>query len=1304
MTINVKHFDTLTRQDLDVEENIKNSLAEYLFPDTEFAIGSIYQDITTSEHLDQYQEKTLQFASGERMYFADSSARSLVYPNQSDGAAYGSLVFTPCQEFKEVEARVLVVDHETGANGGILPPETAKELVGDCYGKISPQIAEQLTGVMKTPFQFRLGIKPQTESPVYRIAKGTLAPAVLDNLSGAKVVTTRSEQGKLITKTGYDLILPTSSFKGRKEGYDPIEPGEYNLTVGIGIKTLAQYGEQSLGTQVLVNYPKAVSCELLPTLQDEADKLAANQSSPQQLAQHYIELYEQRKEAMRVGEIDESNFNYAELEGFDQIIDEAFGDEIEIENTTEQDWTLYRLLKADTQGKITEHPKIVDELNKFVRKRWVEIATGRAIKFQAGLAQPSLKLKEDEICIPHIPPGKEVIVTRSPLINSNGVIVLKNRHLPEVQHLQGVVHINPDTAAKCLQCDYDGDRLAFETADKYPVLAAEVKEYNLEQNRYPDIVKKDKVAYKGTFQEIALSAAENKIGLIANQIQRAVANKWETYGLPDAQKPSYIKEISQKMKALLEDNSVAIPQKYQERVNQLANFPQQPKPQEIDQALENLRSLNFDLVADLGNELQVAVDGPKSAARPDEAQLKNLKAIGGYKYPQWLYEKKNPKAYQNRPMKSNGYSPIDLMIRQTNKTFQESQLKESPTVSFRPFFEDVPFTNVQEQRAKNIKDTYNALIGKAIEAQKREDKPVLKVTSATSSKTIEITDLKSFSSIWRVDKLDIGIRAHPEETKQNRGTLRAVVIQDNGIEQDVGILSAEQVKEFGLKHGHSLRGAAVALDSGITKAPVKAMFSQATDYLEKIRQETPQSEKQAIASALWHVTHTKGKDNYNKKATVALNLFLDEVIKQLQKSPLQDLKAVGVLYSGDYGDRIWKGETVDCEIVKNPDKQYTSHSDKLVLVEGKPLAPLSIESSSFPVGTKFKASITTPLGASVIATTPLGNSMKLTEIKNGAYPNLNWKGESAKIKLGWQIIKGKEKAVALFDGKRLGILDKDSTNKVESRGLVTSGSTLPVTLVRSPATTADLKVDVGSIVYPWQSSEKQAEAVSVKENNSLSSSKQSESIALEENLSTASIVAPIVQDFLKLKGTDHYQGQKYNAAWNKDTQTLILENANDSSIKLSAQLIDGEWQPQRNNLTVPDVEYFQDMKPKIQAQLKSNLTIEQKKQLFRQEYERLREQVHSNPNHHNAEFEKVDLAIAMLVLSESAQNNQSKNLLNRVGQVLSQSDRLREWKQSMPEGEYKTSAQEYIIQTFEKASQIRENILSARQHNLDLVR
>ena len=107
--------------------------------------------------------------------------------------------------------------------------------------------------------------------------------------------------------------------------------------------------------------------------------------------------------------------------------------------------------------------------------------------------------------------------------------------------------------------------------------------------------------------------------------------------------------------------------------------------------------------------------------------------------------------------------------------------------------------------------------------------------------------------------------------------------------------------------------------------------------------------------------------------------------------------------------------------------------------------------------------------------------------------------------------------------------------------------------------------------------------------------------------------------------------------------------------------------------------------------------VEQKKQQFRQEYERLRDVIH--PNIRSAGMEKVDIAVAMWVIKESLESGRSDNLLNRVGEVLCQSDLLREWKQSMPEGEYKKKAKEYIIQKFERASLIRESILAERQRN-----
>jgi hypothetical protein len=420
MTLTLKHFDTKLKLDTGVEEKIENSLAEYLYPDVEFAIGTVYPGSTTAQDLGEHEGKTLQFAAGERMFFAsDDKVRDRIYPNASDGAAYGSLLFTPCRDFKEFEnLRLMVIDDTTGENGGFLALDVAKNLVGDCYGKISLDLAEELTGSSNTPFQFRLGIKEQEKNPVARIAKGTLAPFRLEQVGEALI----RDNGK----TGYDMVLATSSFKGRK-GEDAIAPGEYNLTVGLGIKTLAEYGKHSLGTQILVNYPRAVEADMLPRLKLDAMILANIQSDPRKIAQHYVETYSLRK-ALVNGEAESKISDFSgDLAQEVESVFSNLGESGELNpEQQQQDQLIYRLIKADLEGhfQILEHPKIIAELQEFVRASWVDIATGRAIKFNSGLAQPSLKLAENEICVPYIPEGEEIIVTRSPLVNSNGVIVL----------------------------------------------------------------------------------------------------------------------------------------------------------------------------------------------------------------------------------------------------------------------------------------------------------------------------------------------------------------------------------------------------------------------------------------------------------------------------------------------------------------------------------------------------------------------------------------------------------------------------------------------------------------------------------------------------------------------------------------------------------------------------------------------------------------------------------------------------------------------------------------------------------------
>ncbi|MBD2605945.1 hypothetical protein H6G81_15805 [Scytonema hofmannii FACHB-248] len=1096
MTLTLKHFDTKLKLDTGVEEKIENSLAEYLYPDVEFAIGTVYPGSTTAQDLEEHEGKTLQFAAGERMYFAsDDKVRDSIYPNASDGAAYGSLLFTPCRDFKELKnLRLIVIDDATGENGGFLPLDVAKNLVGDCYGKISLDLAEELTGSSNTPFQFRLGIKEQEKNPVARIAKGTLAPFRLEQVGEALI----RDNGK----TGYDMVLATSSFKGRK-GEDAITPGEYNLTVGLGIKTLAEYGKHSLGTQILVNYPRAVEADMLPRLELDAMILANIQSDPRKIAQHYVETYSLRKAFVN----GEGKSKILDFEGdLAEEVESVFSNlgesgELNPEQQQQQDQLIYRLIKADLEGhfQILEHPKIIAELQEFVRASWVDIATGRAIKFNSGLAQPSLKLAENEICVPYIPEGEEIIVTRSPLVNSNGVIVLTNRHLPEVMKLSGTVHINPKTAADNLQADFDGDRLAFAHKRDFPTLAAEVKEYNLPANRYPDVVKKAKVPYQGTFAEIAVSAMENKIGLIANEIQKNVALQWETQLMPKEEEYGYLRRISAHLSnigAKHKNGEINIPEEILKQITPITKLPASLTTEQIKQGLSEVRNLLRSLVGELSNELQVAVDGPKSALRPDESILKYCQEICNYTSVVWLTDKKNPEAFLNRGMKSTNHSPIDLMVKQTNQHFEENQLIARQLEQFRALYPGVEFTQEHKDQATTIKNTYNGLIKEAIrleEKRKLEPGPSLIITSATSGRQIEVTNLIKFDTsqnpnLWKATELSIRLEDR-KATKDMPQTLAAnVTFKDpktvEKTSQSIGTVSVASVREHNLKAGMTIKQGKVSFQPGVSKSIVEAAFSKASEYLETVRNSTSESEKLPLAAALHNITHTEESHLYQgrKKASVAFAAFPDQIIGQLKELQFTNLSVVGTHQpSSQHNGRNWHGEKVPIKIELDADPRDPNISQRWVIAEGKKLAMFNSESPQLPTGTEAVATITSPPSASVIITSSKGNQLKVGQIKKYAFGDRSFQGESYTISIELKSNSDHRKPptpLALVNGKALGVIDKDSfavlSEKVQAANQSIESLKFNATIQSAPATTAHLIIDPATVRYPEEWTNKDA--------------------------------------------------------------------------------------------------------------------------------------------------------------------------------------------------------------------------------------
>jgi hypothetical protein len=1109
MTLKLSHFDTKTKQDTGIEEKLENTLAEYLFPGVTVGIGTAYPSATIPEELQEHNGKTLQFSAGERMFFAsDNTIRSKLYPNPSDGAAY-PLPFTPCRSFHELEnVRILVVDDVTGDSGGVIANADARKLVGDCKGLIDLRFAAALryrnfasaNNIDVRAFQFRLGIKPQAESRVMRIAKGTLAPAGLDKLGESNFrMGGNVRDGTLRSRFGYDLVLATSSFKGRK-GEDAIKPGEYVLSIGLGVKALALYREHSLGTQILVNYPSSVKKEILPIIKQQAQQLAQDQKDIKKLAQRYVETYELRQSVLARNQELEPELK-VDIEKFSIFDNLDSGGEIEDNQSSDnsppsdKDLLLYSLLKTDLANycQLIEHPKVVAELQDFVRKKWVEIATGRSIKFTSGLAQPSLELNHDEICVPYLDENEEIIVTRSPLINSNGVITLKNKHLPSM--LDGCVYIHPKTAMDNMQCDFDGDLLAFAPSKDFPHLAAEVKEKNLPENRYPDIVKKTKVPYQGSFESIAISAMENKIGIIANEIQKNIALQCEICAMPQSEKFGYFKQVSNHFGKVLQQyqqGKLEITDKIIKQIKEVATTSVNSlNHAELEQKLHQVKGILFDCVAELGNELQVAADGPKSALRPDDAILKYCQKITGYKEVEWLADKKDKEAFTNRVMKTNGYSPIDLMIQQTNQIFEQSQITARPIEQFRRLYPSIEFNDQQKGKAQEIKNCYNSLVKQRIqleEFQKVEHGPYLVITSPLTGKQLEITNLIEFDmaknpNFWKASELTI--RVEPRKPSKNMPQVfKATVKYRNAdgvdIDATIGTISMKSMKEHEIKSGMSIKQGKVEFHFGISDGIIDALKQQTREYVETIKEETPEPSRLQLAAAIHDITHTEDSSGL-KRAGVAFAIFPDSAIAQLQKLQFTQMRVVGTQFNECAG-RDFRGEKVAIKFSDGVNPRDPTKTARWVTVEGKKLGIIDARSPHLIAGCEAIATLTSSPSTSVIVTSLKNpeNKLQIDSVNKYAFATRQWQGTQAIITLDVRQTDPRKapSVFALTGNQVLGVLNKQSVSFLQQQlapkgrtiqGLAMScgqAKLIAGTVNNAPPSYANIVIDPASVKFP----------------------------------------------------------------------------------------------------------------------------------------------------------------------------------------------------------------------------------------------
>lgn len=691
--------------------------------------------------------------------------------------------------------------------------------------------------------------------------------------------------------------------------------------------------------------------------------------------------------------------------------------------------------------------------------------------------------------------------------------------------------------------DCDGDRMAIALASEFPYTTIEIKAHQQEENRYAEIVKLAKKAYQGSFEQIALDAMENKVGMIANLCMKGIALENECIFVPKEEARSLMRDISigaMTMLAAENDpkNPISYPDNIRQQIIELAKFRQEElnsktapnvvnnlnslPPEEPNQKTDTNQASNLsyykhssderklpplseedvniylnkahnfyhDVVGIMGSQLQIEVDRGKSANRSDPNIINACNVI--VKNPDialWVEERKVDEVYVARPMNIKGHGAIDLMARMTNEAFEENALVARSTQQFQDLFKKIEFSPTQKQQAAQLKKTYDTLVNRAIEISREVEEtpgPRIVATSAkgNSIEIIGLTESKHPNAFDTNRKLDIMIVENNDHKKQakNQWIALAPVFDKNGLphfkengkpmRKRLGYISPETVQKYPerMKQWAEFKGLTSEVLPGLTQRQVKTALNQAREFAEQARQSITDSQKEVIAAAMWQLSTASSEKQGFRKTSAVFAMFGDEIIGRLSELQFTDFAVVGTHKpSNEHQGRKWVGEKVPCSIVQAPDPAEPMQNKRWLVAEGKKLGVFRSESAQLPIGTKFEAEISSPQSASVILTSTLGNQLKVGQLKKYAYPDREWKREKANITIN--LLGGKiPTAIALIDGKPLGVIDKESlallSEKLSSKGRKVQGFQFTATLESAPATIANLKVDSHTLQYP----------------------------------------------------------------------------------------------------------------------------------------------------------------------------------------------------------------------------------------------
>ncbi len=445
-------------------------------------------------------------------------------------------------------------------------------------------------------------------------------------------------------------------------------------------------------------------------------------------------------------------------------------------------------------------------------------------------------------------------------------------------------------------------------------------------------------------------------------------------------------------------------------------------------------------------------------------------------------DKKSRSVYLNTGITPKGYSPVELLISQTNKYFQESQLESRPIVQFKDLFQGVEFTPQQKFAAIAAKYEFDLKFNAAVRASRRREtesgpSAIIQTNSGTQ---LEITNLTRYGHplIWKAQTLNIRLDEIKFTNSERPHKLLAVAQIDDEVGSDgkpayrnLGTVSQQSVTDHNLKAGMTMQGAKLLeLKPELTRSQTKLLFALANDAAEAFYASIPESEKLASAAAAWNICASRQdelevarKENANPQAIAkkvsnfAFAAFPNEIISRLDKLQFTEPKLVTLNNEANqFLDRDWnphEKHPIEIRASHHP-PGHERHVSRLMFVqdadgEYKEFAMLETRAGMLPIGTKAQANFIGVEPATAKATIGLpGNEpveITIRELKNFSYAGLVFNAEPVNLEFGTVPIPDKTVKIKL-NGKTLGELDSDSAQQLKQIDYLKSGNPLKLKL------------------------------------------------------------------------------------------------------------------------------------------------------------------------------------------------------------------------------------------------------------------